>query len=125
MIIGQTIQPTAGGFYYTPWMARNGDFGEFLLEIIDFYDTGSVGTPSLSVKADLETKNSEDVDSAVTSIGVIGPVTAGTLPALGVGAFTAKFTGAEELVRFAFTVLGLDSDEWVHLRALNISWATN
>lgn len=128
MIIGETLQPKVdpGALYETPWIPRNGDFGEFLIDIIDFLDTG-VKLPSLSVTATLQTKNSEDIDSAATGIGTIGPLTASSTPPMSIGAFAGKFTGAKELVRCRFTIIfsGTDHDAWIHLRALNISWATN
>ena len=129
MVIGQVVFPNTASpsqnYYHTPWFPRQGDKGEFLWELIDF--ANPAGDPGLAITVEFQTKNSEDIDSGASVIGTSGPVNSVSSPALAVNTiYSASFSGAEELVRFRFTILGDNrSDFWAHLRALNVSWSTN
>lgn len=114
MLIGQSvIAPIAGAVYYSPWMPRQGDGFTAVVEVIA--DSGAAYT----LKCDVETKNNESADSAVS--GTIGSVTI-TGPGAAVGEATALH--CLELVRYKYTATGT-ALEWVHFRANPPIWQPN
>lgn len=132
MFIGQHLAPNNAAVpppinYRTPWMPRNGDFGTYVFEIIDFLETIA---DDMTITVTLETKNSETADSGATALAsfTIGPA-GSTYTPIAVGTFDGKFEGALELVRVAVSIVSASGDgratDWIHARPNNISWGTN
>jgi hypothetical protein len=114
MIIGQTLH--AGTTAYSPWFGRGGDVGEFTCEIIDT-------TANVNVAITIETKNSEDIDSAA-----VPPSSGATFSAISAGLKKTSALGFKELVRFKYTIsfdTGGSIVDYVHLRMLYPQWQPN
>lgn len=141
MFIGQTL--TAENAYdesgtptitanqsivYTPWFPRGGDAGQFTTEVIAISqpsnDGSNMSRPTLEMT--VETKNSEQKDSAATSKG---SASLDTSPAdMVVEASNAS--GLLELVRVKFRLYDSDGASilrtyYAVFRLLNPSWVTN
>ncbi len=118
MLIGQSVlAPTAAsgaGVYYSPWMPRQGDDFTAVFEVI----TDSGGDYTLT--CDVETKNAEDSDSAVS--GNIGTV---TITGPGAQVKEVGALGALELVRYKFTATGTSAIQWIHFRSNPPIWQPN
>ena len=116
-VIGDTVfegadsSTTPKSSLYSPWFPRGGDAAVFTLEVISIN--------GLTLTWVVETKNSEDANSAASTVG--SAVTATTTGLK----YTATLTGFEELVRFRYDTGSSASMDWVHFRALNPSWAYN
>lgn len=110
MIIGQTL---LAGTYLSPWFPRQGDAAVFSAEVI------ALGA-SASLQVGIQTKNSEDVDSAPLPSGTGTLGLTNSMTTTGVG--TVAVTGMKELVRFYYLV---GATNWVHFRVLPPSWRNN
>jgi hypothetical protein len=64
----------------------------------------------------MESKNSEDADSAATAVGASGAISSGVGTVLG--------TNLKELVRYKYVVSG-GGTAWVHFRVLPPAWLPN
>lgn len=95
---------------YGPWIPRQGNSLLAAWEVIDI--TGGA-RPKLIV----ETKNTQDADSAAVDLGQLETATS-------IGAFSFVVTGCRELVRFSYLIDGATTD-WVHLRDMPLVWVTN
>ena len=110
MILGETIRADATGTVCTGfWMPSAGVDGVAGVEV--FYSSGAM-------KVELQTKSSDEADSAATSIGT------GTVAAVTV-ATMVKFdvTAAKDLVRYVVT--GTTVGVWMHAQFLQPMWAPN
>ena len=117
MLIGQTVFVPAAGApgvkYYGPWMPRQGNAFSGVLVAIK-----ASAASGWTLKADFETKNNEDADSAATTLS--GSV---TLTATGTG--SVSITGCKELVRCLFSCTGGGTDRWIHFRMNPPIWQPN
>lgn len=117
MLIGQTIFAPGsdpGAVYYTPWFPRQSDAFTAVIEILK-------ASGAYSMDVEIETKNREQADSSAITLGAAYSITSTTH-------FTStQFrTGALELVRYKFTVLGADSTaRWIHFRSNAPQWQPN
>lgn len=111
MIIGQTV---FGGTYFSPWFPRRGDAAVFSAEVIALAASGTL-------QMGVQTKNSEDVDTAPSgaSSGTLGVTNA----IVGTTVGTVSVVGMKELVRFFYLVSG--TTQWVHFRVLPPAWRMN
>lgn len=113
MLIGQTLLIPATGSveYFGPWMPRQGDSMGAVFELL----RQSAG--GWTMKVFIETKNAEDPDSSLTSLGNFGPT--------GVGTFQGTFTGCLELVRYRYLINGSGTTAWIHGRNNPPIWQPN
>ncbi|MHC5063705.1 MAG: hypothetical protein ACYTG5_07010 [Planctomycetota bacterium] len=109
-VIGEVIFEGYQSFY-SPWFPRGANVAKFSIEV--FAITG------MTLSWEVETKNSEDVDSSAVQVG-----STQTETAAGVST-TSKFTGFKELVRYKFKTGATPSLDWVHFRMLNPAWLYN
>ena len=109
-VIGEIIFE-GSDLYYSPWFPRGADVGKFSIEVI--------AISGVTLSWDVETKNSEDVDSAAVQVG-----STQTETTAGVST-TSKFTGFKELVRYRYKTGVTASMDWVHFRMLNPAWLYN
>lgn len=108
-------------YVYTPWMPSAGDTAVFGLEIFNI-------TSSLTLKWNVETKNSEDVDASATELMTTdqSETTVGVKYSKDGGASTAPLDGCKELYRYRFATGGTASiTEWVNFRELAPAWQLN
>ena len=112
MLIGQTaLAPTSGATCYTPWFPRQGNALTLVLEVMK-------ASGAFDFAFDVQTKNQEDADSALTALGSGSSATAGTA--------TLLVTGCLELVRYKFVLRGTGgSAVWVHFRSNAPQWQPN
>lgn len=113
MLIGQSIfaPTTPGAIYYTPWFPRQGDVLGAVIEVLK--TSGGAFTLSYEV----QTKNEEDTDAAVTVLGTMSVTATGTTTSLQTGCF--------ELVRYKLTAKGTSSQQWIHFRTNPPQWQPN
>jgi hypothetical protein len=110
MLIGQTLYGRSI-IAYSPWFSRNGNRGLFSAEVL-LVDGGG------GVQLSMESKNSEDVDSAAATVGTSAYIPSGVGTVLG--------TNLKELVRYKYTVNASGtSTAWVHFRVLPPAWLPN
>ena len=117
MLIGQTIyapgeDPPA--VYYTPWFPRQSDAFTAVIEILK-------ASGAYDMTVEIQTKNQEQADSSAVPLGSTYNITSTTH-------FTSTElrTGALELVRYEFTVLGADGTaRWIHFRSNSPQWQPN
>lgn len=116
MLIGQSVfipsSETDGVVYFGAWGPRHGDAVTALVEIMR-----ASASSGWSLKCWVETKDSEDSDSAATALGsvVISSVTTGSV----------NVTGCKELVRLKFDGSGGGTDRWLHFRTNPFLWQPN
>ena len=112
MIIGQTI--FMGSYFVSPWFPRKGDAAMFAAEVL------AAGGATLTFG--VQTKNSEDVDTAPSAASTGTIVSSSAIGAGAIGTIAAS--GLKELVRFAYVVGGTTA-QWVHFRVLPPAWRMN
>ena len=113
MIIGQTVvaENSTGTVVYTPWFPRQGNDCTSVLDIIAI-------SGDARVDVDMETKNSDQIDSAAGSMGSVSDKTAST---------SFSCTNAKELCRYKITVKYYTTGTsivYAHFRMLAPSWET-
>lgn len=108
MLVGQSLRGS-GTTVYSPWFPRGGNQGLFSAEAL-LADGGG------GVTVTVESKNTEDIDSAATAVGASGAISSG------VGTFLG--TNLKELVRYKYVLSG-GSSAWVHFRVLPPAWISN
>lgn len=116
MLLGQTVVASnddPGTVLYSPWFPRQGDRLVAVIEVMKV----SALSGNVTITVAVETKNREDSDAAPTGIG--------TNNRTGVGMLEVVATGALELVRLKYTLLGGSGDEWAHFRANPPLWLVN
>lgn len=124
MIIGQTIVAVATGAdgtsvtttVYTPWIASWGNAAIFSFEVI------ALGG-NATFTAQVQTKNSEDADSAAVNKGTLNSQTAPGTYSIG------DASGLLELVRVEIKLIATHASgvrtAHAHFRPLNPAWKTN
>jgi hypothetical protein len=126
MLIGQTVlAPNAtqgsGAFYYSPWMPRQGNVFQAVIEVIRASDTSNS-----HLRCTVQTKNNEDSDASgsvtdLVSFNANMSVTA-RFTALKVQDVTG---GCLELVRYKYEAYDDSALQWIHFRALAPIWEPN
>jgi hypothetical protein len=112
MLLGQSIlAPTTAATYYGPWMPRGGDAFTAVLEVMR-----TMGG-AFTLIVEIETKNREDADTAVSSLG--------TMSTNGTGTIQKHFSGCKELVRCKYTATGTSAIQWLHVRMNHPIWQPN
>jgi len=113
--IGQFLHADTSTPYYTPWAGRGGNSAVMVLEVIAAALTGG-GSMSVTV----QTKNSENDDSAPDSLGSFTSITASSATP-----FTFFAQGFKELYRLKVSFVSTGANDWVHFRDLDPSWLWN
>ncbi len=116
MLIGQTILApgNAAAVYYTPWFPRQGDAFTIVIETM-------LASGAYVMTVEVQTKNQQDSDATPTILGSTFNITSTVAVTT-----TALRTGALELVRYKFSLLGGSSTtRWVHFRANAPQWQPN
>ena len=118
MLTGQTILiPTTLTSFYGPWVPRQGNALCWVAQYVN-KSGGTISTLTMEV----QTKNREDSDSGVSTIG-----SAATITTTAVGDVTASsvLTGTKELVRYKFNLQASGSTQWVYLIINEPIWLPN
>ena len=114
MIIGQIVEkkPSTVTRYEGPWTARRGDRASYAIELIEQSNGGDF-------RFKVETKNSEDADSAATNL--TSDITVGTTA----GLVETSATGAKEWVRYVIFTVNDGDAGFIAFRTLDPQWAEN
>jgi hypothetical protein len=115
--ISVLVQDTA---VTSPWFDRRGDSALFTIDVSNMSIIAPTSEPQLTVS--IETKNTEDLDSAAT------PVTSMVIGGSGIS--QVQGTGLKELVRYQYVLTDVGSDPiartfFVIFRMLDPEWFSN
>jgi hypothetical protein len=114
MLLGETVRGISDSVsFYGYWMPAGGNNGVCAIE------TFLVSAANLFL-IDFETKSSDQVDSAVTSIGNV------TISSTTPQCYKFDFSNAKELVRYVVTPAGTaGTDQFMHFQFCQPLWAPN
>ncbi|MCC6786089.1 MAG: hypothetical protein IT457_24815 [Planctomycetes bacterium] len=109
-LIGETLARKASDTtnYYAAWLRRGGDEATYAVDVIDLLMAG--------FELAIETKDSNQPDSAATTLGTIALSTKTVIK--------LTLSGAKELVRHVIRPTG-STATWMHFQILSPQWTTN